>query len=290
MIKLHSAVENLLEAPALAWSSLAWYWGFVVIGLGPRYREYMQSGEWEIDQAFYGNDGNEDINRIPGYEPPVTIKQKFDRAINFYEYCCVSGKQTSINPPWDYPPDIDTIIQLRNTFQSRPQHPNETVAASTDDIFKDNEDFMKLWDVGGALQREERARKYAIEVRQSIEYVRSEVNARLSLTLNQLSKETGFLNRGSVRIAAGVTAEDMDEAMPEEKQLDKLGECYVQTLIRGSETYKKVTTTGIIGRYYKAGHQLESAMWSPEKQRELSGIHNAIVRTWNQLMELKQNA
>jgi hypothetical protein len=277
-LELHSIAEDILEAPALAWSSLAWYWGLSFLGMGPRYMEYMQSGEWEIDKAFL-DESNDEINSIAGYEKTYTIKERFDRAVNFYEYCCVAGKSSSINPPWDYPPDVDTLIALRNRLEAQSQTPDKIITATNESIIDDP--YKAIWEAGGQLKRDERAREYAMQVKESMNYIQGEVAPRMLLTMDQLDKDSGFLKQGFVRNSS-ITTDDMDDVMPQEKQWDKLGCSYIQTTPKG----KTLITEGIIGRYYKAGHNLEIAMWNDERKRELSGIHHATVHTWNQLMEI----
>ena len=282
-LELHAIAEDILEAPALAWSSLAWYWGLSFLGMGPRYMEYMQSGEYEIDKAFFDED-NDQINRIPGYDENFSIKQRFDRAVDFYEYCCIKGKQTSINPPWDFPPDIDTLITFRNRMEARAQPPNEVIKATTDDILSDNADFQKLWDVGNEIKREARAIDYANSIKEAMSYIHGEVAPRMQLTLDQLDKDSGFIESGTVPLTI-VSTDQMDEVMPQESQWNKLGDMYIQHLPSG----KNVIAEGIIGRYYTAGHNLELAMWNEQQKTELSGIHHATVRTWYQLMEIKES-
>lgn len=282
-LELHSIAEDILEAPALAWSSLAWYWGLSFLGMGPRYMEYMQSGEWEVDKAFF-DASNDGINSIAGYEKEVTIKERFDRAVNFYECCCIHGKQTSLNPPWDFPPDVDTLITLRNRLEAKAQAPDQIIQATTDDILKDNPDFQALWEAGGQVQREERAKDYSNRVKEAMSYIQGEVAPRMQLTMDQLDKDSGFITSGHVPLTV-VSTDDMDNVMPQETQLNKLGDMYLHNQLTG----KVVVTEGIIGRYYKAGHSLELAMWNEDRKRELSGIHHATVRTWNQLMEIKRN-
>jgi hypothetical protein len=108
----------------------------------------------------------------------------------------------------------------------------------------------------------------------------------MQLTLDQLDKDTGFLTTGNVEYAAGITCDDLDEVMDDERQWEKLGDVYTQKQFVNGELVTKVVSYGIIGRYYTAGHNLETAMWNEEKKRELSGIHHAIVHSWRQLMDL----
>lgn len=282
-LNLHQLVEDELEAPSLAWNALAWYWGLSFLGMAPSYMQYMQSDDVDIDKAF-NDESNEDVNHIYGYERRLTIKERFDRAVNFYEYCCIRGRQTSINPPWDYPPDIDTLIAFRQRMEANAQNPDALIQASVDDTLATHPDFLRLWNVGGKIKREQRAKEYNERVLDAINYVRSELAPRFQLSLDQLNKDTGFLDTGFVHDDCNVTAELMDETMSEETQWDKLGECYVQKILVGSDIEEHIVTTGIIGRYWIAGHNLESAMFDDERKRELAYAHNATVRTWQQLM------
>jgi hypothetical protein len=241
--------------------------------------EYMQSGEFEVDKAFY-DESNDDFNHPAGCEKNITIKQRFDRAVNHYEYCFVKGRQSSINSPWDHPPDIPTLIALRNRMQAQAQLPDVIIEASIHNLLDTNPDFAALWAAGGKEEREARAIDYATRVQEALSYVHSEVAPRMQLVTEQLNKDTGFLTTGKVRYAVGVTAEDMDEAMPQETQWNKLGDVYIHCGV--------LTAYGLCGRYYKAGHKLELAMYNEERKKELSGIHYLILRTWRQLMEINQ--
>ena len=72
--------------------------------------------------------------------------------------------------------------------------------------------------------------------------------------------------------------------MPDEKHWDKLGDVYVEKTPQRT----RVITLGIIGRYYTAGHNLETAMWNEQRKTELGGIHTLIIRTWRQLMDISK--
>jgi hypothetical protein len=243
----------------------------------------MQSGEYEVDLAFLDG-SNDEINQIAGYGKNLTIKQRFDRAVNFYEHCYIQSRATSINPPWDHAPDVATLISFRNKMEAKPQAANAEIEATTNAML--DEKMAALWEAAGEIQRNDRATIYADKVKEALRYVESEVQPRMSVTIEQLNKDSGFLTSGTVPTTFVGTVADMDEAMPEEKQWDKLGDAYIQTT---PNTGKTVIATGIIGRYFKAGHSLEAAMWSPEKRRELSAIHLATMKTWQQLVTIQQS-
>ncbi len=283
-LALHTFVEQELEAPSLAWSSLCWYWGLSFLGMGPRYFEYMQSGEYEVDKAFF-DEYNDPINQIPGYPQQVTIKQRFDRAVDYYEYCFIAGQRTAMNKPWDLPPDMKTMMDFRNRMEAKPMDPNKTVDASVNSLLADDEAFKELWKVGGSIQREAQAKIYAAKVKEAMKYVEGEVIPRMTLTLQQLNSDTGFLDEGTIPKATvrGIVVEDMDEVMPSEKQWDKLGDAYKQVTPKATT----LITSGIIGRYYTAGHNLERAMWNPDSIRELTAAHHLTIKSWQQLMKYK---
>ena len=279
---IHTFVEQELEAPSLAWSSLAWYWGLSFLGMSPRYFEYMQSGEYEIDKAFF-SEYNDEVNQIPGYGKTLSIKERFDRAVDYYEYCFIQGRKTSINKPWDYPPDIATMISFREKMEARPMDPNEVIDASITDLLE-VDGFAELWKVGGQIQRENQAEIYAAKVKEALKYVESEVVPRMSLTEQQLDKCNGFLDVGKIPDVKGVLPEHMDDVMSQEAQYNKLGDVYKQTTPRETS----IISTGIIGRYYTAGHNLERAMWNPEQIKELTFAHHVTIKSWQQLMNYKR--
>lgn len=278
MLGLHSFVENELEYAALAWNSLAWYWAYSFLGMGPRYKEYMNSGAYELDKAFLFDDDNEGINHIYGYGREITIKERFERAVDFFEYCCVRCRETSINPPYDLPPSLDTIVELFRNTEARPRTPDKAVNQSLAAALVDNDEYQSLWTDGNDQTQEEQFKKYAVERKAAINYVLAEVQPRLQLTMQQLNK-MGFLTSGYVKIADGVTPEFMDEVMPDDAQVTKLG-----TVYRSGAGL--IVTEGITGRYFKAGHNIERAMWNEQRAEQLSGVYHSTLLSWKQLMEL----
>lgn len=282
-LAIHTFTEQELEAPSLAWSSLAWYWGLSFLGMSPKYFEYMQSGEYEMDKAFF-SEYNDEVNQIPGYGKTLTIKERFDRAVDYYEYCFIQGRKTSINKPWDYPPDIATMVSFRERMEAKPMDPNQVIDASITDLLAENEKDVDLWKAGGQIQREEQANIYAAKVKEALKYVEGEVSPRMSLTTQQLDKDTGFLEVGKIPDVKGVVPEDMDEVMTQEAQSNKLGDVYKQVTPKAT----KLISFGIIGRYYTAGHNLERAMWNPEAIKELSFAHHVTIKSWQQLMTYKR--
>jgi hypothetical protein len=285
VLKLHNLAETL-EAPALLWNVLAWYWGMSFMGMAPSYLEYMKSDAPSIDAAF-NDPNNEDINHVLGYPRRLTIKERFDRAVNFYVYCFHKGRSTSINPPWDYPPDVDTLIAQRQRMEGRAQKPDEIIESTVNSIL-DNEDYRNLWNAGGKVKREQRAKDYNQRVLEALDYVRAEIVPRLTLSKDQLSDE-GFLDVGCLPEDYDPTPDQMDEVMPQEVQWEKLGDCYKRKVLHGSEQVEEIVAYGVIGKYYTAGHNLELNMYDEDRKRELSYAHNATVRTWKQLMEVNKD-
>ena len=274
MIKLHDLATNTLQAPSLAWNSLCWYWALSFFGMGPRYLEYMQSGEADIDRMC-------EPTAPIGLEVNLTIEQRFNRAVDYYEYCFIEGTKSAINAPWDLPPTLQVVMDFRNRMEPKARDLDVTIDSSIEELL--DEKTRALWRTGGEIQRQEKARLYAEQTKAAMAYIISEVQPRMQLTMDQLNKDTGFLDTGYVRYAEGIFPEHMDEAMPQETQWDKLGDVYIDPMS------KNVMAYGIIGRYYKAGHQLEQLMTTPERQSELSYAHNMFLHTWAQLMEIRKN-
>jgi hypothetical protein len=181
MLNLHQLVESELEAPALAWNILAYYWGMSAFGLGPAYIEYMQSDQPTIDTAF--NDAlNDDLNQIAGLERRLTIKERFDRAINFYAYCVDQGRRYSINPPYDMPPDVDALVASRLKMEAKAPTADKLIQASNESLLGDRPDLLKLWAMGGTEKRERRAQEYNARVLDTLNYVASEIKSRTQLS------------------------------------------------------------------------------------------------------------
>jgi hypothetical protein len=281
---LHHLVETELEAPALAWNTLTWYWGMSAFGLGPAYKDYMQSDESWSELAF-NDPSNAEINRIAGLERKLTIKERFDRAANFYVYCYDRGRLTSINPPFDSPPTVDDLMLSRLQSESKTSPPDKLIQASSDSLL--DEHHQKLWAIGGQKQREQRALAYNARVLDTLQYVAAEINSLYNVVDDQLS-ETGFLAEGHTGQQFNVTVDMMDEVMSEETQDKKFGECYVQKTPSGVD----IILSGIFGAYYTMGHNLELAMFDEESKNRLSSIYHAILHTWRQLYDInsKENS
>jgi hypothetical protein len=282
MLHLHALVKNQLEAPGMAWNILAYYWGMSAFGLGPAYVDYMQSDAAQQDIAWH-DPKNEGINRIIGYGRPLTIKERFDRAVNFYLYCYEQGMKTAVNPPFDEPPSPEDLIDSRMRMESKALGPDKLIQASTDAALKDRPDLRTLWEVGGKEQREQRAKSYNARVLDTLQHVAAEIKALTQLTDDQLS-ETGFIESGFIRGDFNVTVDMMDEVMSEEVQDKKLGECYLQHTPEGTT----LILSGMLGSYYTLGHNLELAMYDPESKARLSSAHHAILHTWRQLDEIRK--
>lgn len=277
MRHLHQLVENELEAPALAWNILAYYWGMSAFGLGPAYKDYMQSDQYQQDLAW--NDPDNDLINAPvGLRRSLTIKERFDRAANFYVYCYEQGRSNSINPPFDTPPSLDDLIQSRMRMETKPSPPDKIIKDVNDALLGDNPELKKLWNKGGEEKRKERAEQYNARVLETLRYIENEISSFMLTTSEQLT-ETGFLAEGWTGRRFNVTTAMMDETMPEDVQDRKFGECYLQPSPSGS----KLILSGIFGAYYTMGHNLELAMFDEESKTRLSATYHAIMHTWRQL-------
>jgi hypothetical protein len=283
MHNLHQLVEHSLEAPALAWNKLAFYWGMSAFGLGPAYIDYMQSDAAEIDRAF-NDPANDDLNQIAGLDRRLTIKERFDRAANFYSYCYQQGMRTSINPPFDSPPDIETLMLSRLRMETKTPASDLFIQANTDSLLADRPDLLSLWKIGGQRQRKRRAENYNTRVLEHLNHIASELQSLVQVTGDQLS-DTGFLLENLHGVQFNVTAGLMDNTMPQEVQQRKFGECYVQRTLDEEPT---LVCSGIFGAYYTMGHNLELAMFDQESKSRLSSIHHAILHTWRQLDEISK--
>jgi hypothetical protein len=166
-------------------------------------------------------------------------------------------------------------------MESKASPPNKLIQASTDSLL--TEEQQRLWVIGGQEQRDRRARAYNARVLDTLQYIASEINSLTSLVDDQLD-ETGFLATGTTGIGFNVTANLMDETMPEEVQERKFGDCYIQKTPKEST----IVLSGIFGNYYTMGHNLELAMFDEESKARLSSIHHAIMYTWRQLYDISQ--
>lgn len=283
MRHLHHLVETRLEAPALAWSYLAYYWGMSAFGLGPAYKEYMQSDRPEQDKAF-NDPSNEDLNKIAGYDRRPTIQERFNRSANFYVYCYEQGSRTSINPPFDMPPILADLIATRLHSEPKAAPPDEAIQASNESILGDRPELQKLWAQGQHEQQEQRAQAYNAKVLETLQYVSAEIESLFTVTTDQLS-ETGFLIAGHTGQGFNVTADLMDEVMPADVQDKKFGECRIVSLPYSG---KELIRSGIFGAYYTMGHNLELAMFDEESKSRLSSTHHAILHTWRQLYDINK--
>lgn len=283
MLNLHQLVDIQLEAPALAWNILAFYWGMSAFGLGPAYKDYMQSDAASLDAAW-NDPSNIELNHIAGLKRHLTIKERFDRATNFYVYCYDQGRRTSINPPFDMPPTVDDLMQSRLRSGSIVSKSDTLIEASNSAVLGDKPELLDMWALGGKEQRERRSISYNEKVLETLQYVATEINSLTAITSAQLG-ETGFLVSGETGIKFNVTVDLMDQVMSEEVQDTKFGECYIQHT--PSET--KMILSGIFGAYYTQGHNLELAMFDEESKSRLSSTYHAILHTWRQLYDISKN-
>jgi hypothetical protein len=282
MKHLHHLVETQLEAPALAWNMLTWYWGMSAFGLGPTYKDYMQSDHSAQSDLAFNDPSNDALNQISGLSRRLTIKERFDRAVNFYAYCYEQGMKTSINPPFDEPPTVDELLLSRLRSEPKTPPPDKLIQASSDSLL--TKDQQKLWAMGEQKQREQRAQAYNARVLDTLQYVASEIRSCTQLLNEQLS-QTGFLVDGLHGTQFNVTVDLMDETMLDEVQDNKFGDCYIQP---SSTEPSKMALSGIFGAYYTMGHNIELAMFDEESKTRLSSIHHAILHTWRQLYDLSQ--
>ena len=276
MHNLHDLVENRLEAPGLAWSNLAYYWGMSAFGLGPAYIDYMATDAASIDAAF-----NEcELSQIAGLERHLTLKERFDRAINFYAYCFEQGQRSAINPPYDAPPTVDELVASRMRMENKVSSLDKLATTTIQSLLSPQQ--QKLWALGAKQQREDRAQSYNDRVLDCLQYVASELSSLIAITSDQLG-ETGFLVTGTTGARFNVTADLMDQVMPEEVQDRKFGTCYIEPSSTGPSS---LILSGIFGAYYTMGHNLELAMFDDESKRRLTSTYHAVIHTWRQLEEI----
>ena len=285
MQHLHQLVETQLESPALAWNILAFYWGMSAFGLGPAYKDYMQSDHSAQNDLAWNDPSNVEINRIAGLKRNLTLKERFDRAANFYAYCFDQGTRTSVNPPYDLPPTVDDLMQARLRSSSTISKPDALIEASNSAVLGDKPELANMWALGGKEQREHRSKTYNDKVLGTLQYVAAEINSLTSITRDQLS-DVGFLAEGHTGQRYNVTVDLMDQVMSEEVQDTKFGECYVQPSSTGTS---KMILSGIFGGYYTLGHNLELAMYDEERKARLSSAYHAILHTWRQLYDIHQS-
>ena len=284
MQHLHQLVETQLETSALAWNILAFYWGMSAFGLGPAYKDYMQSEHSVQNDLAWNDPSNAEINRISGFKRNLTLKERFDRAVNFYLYCYDQGRKNSINPPYDMPPTIDDLMQARLRSGSTVSKPDALIEASNSAVLGDKPELLGMWALGGQEKRERRSKAYNAKVLDTLQYVATEITSLTDVTKDQLS-DTGFLTEGITGVHYNVTTVLMDEVMSEEVQDTKFGECYVQP---SSTEPSKMVLSGIFGTYYTMGHNLELAMFDEDSKTRLGSIYHAILHTWRQLYDISQ--
>jgi len=276
-LKLHDLAETHIVAPALAWARLARYWGNSLIGISPKYMEYMQSDAPEIDRAFL-DASNDDINRIIGFDKQETVETRFNRVANYYEYCCVRNRETSQNWPFDSAPTVKDLVAWRRTQEtSLPQN------ALTDTVIEGlSEEQQAMFNIGIKEKQATRSELYADKVKEALSFVENEMATRMSLTLDILDKETGFLAEGYVPQDMTTDTSEMDAAIAQDNQWNMLGDSYLAN--DGT-----VVQFGLIRTYLTAAHNIKLQMYTPERQREFSGIFQLTIKSWQQLLEIQSN-
>ena len=274
-IGLHQLAETELIAPALTWARLARYWGNSFIGISPKYMDYMQSDMVDVDRAFL-DASNDGINHIIGLGKQETVEARFNRVVNYYEYCCIRNRETSQNWPFDSAPSVtDLVAWRRQQDNSLPRNalPGVVIEGLTPEQ-------QAMFNIGMEEKSLVRSQDYADRVKEALSYVESEIASRMQLTLDILDKETGFLIDGYVPQDLHDDPVDMDDAIPQETQWNMLGDSYLAP--DGT-----IVQFGLTSTYLNAAHNIKLQMYSPEREREFSGIFQLTIRTWQQLLELK---
>lgn len=272
---LHQLAENELVAPALVWARLARYWGNSFIGISPKYMDYMQSDQVGVDRAFL-DASNDGINSIIGFEKQETVEARFNRVVEYYEYCCVRNRETSQNWPFDSAPSVTDLVAWRRQ-QDNTLPPNALTGVVVEGLTPEQQ---AMFNVGLEEKTIVRSQDYADRVKEALSYVESEIASRMQLTLDILDKETGFLVEGYVPASLPTDPKDMDEAIPQETQWNMLGDSYLAA--DGT-----VVQFGLISTYLNAAHNIKLQMYSPEREREFSGIFQLTVKTWQQLLDIQ---
>ena len=276
-IGLHQLADSELIAPALAWARLARYWGNSFIGIGPKYMDYMQSDQVGVDRAFL-DASNDGINHIIGLGKQETVEARFNRVVNFYEHCCVRNRETSHNWPFDSAPAVKDLVAWRR--QQDNTLPRE---ALTDVVIEGlSPEQQAMFNIGIEEKTKVRSQDYADRVKEALSYVESEIASRMQLTLDILDKETGFLIDGYVPAMLDDDPVVMDETIAQETQWNMLGDSYLAA--DGT-----IVQFGLISTYLNAAHNIKLQMYSPEREREFSGIFQLTVKTWQQLLTIQSN-
>jgi hypothetical protein len=276
-IGLHGLAESHLIAPALTWARLARYWGNSFIGISPKYMEYMQSDAVEVDRAFL-DASNDGINHIIGLDKQETVETRFNRVVNYYEYCCVRNKETSQNWPFDSAPNVKDLVAWRR--QQQTSLPKNQL---TDPVIEGlTPEQQAMFNIGIEEKELSRSEHYADKVKEALSFVESEIASRMSLTLDILDKETGFLTDGYVPQEMHTDTDDMDSFIAQDTQWNMLGDSYLAA--DGT-----VVQFGLISTYLNAAHNIKLQMYNPERQREFSGIFQLTIKTWQQLLEMQDN-
>jgi hypothetical protein len=285
-IGLHQLADTELIAPALVWARLARYWGNSFIGIGPKYMDYMQSDQVGVDRAFL-DASNDGINSIIGFDKQETVEARFNRVVNFYEHCCIRNKETSQNWPFDSAPAVKDLVAWRR--QQENTLPRE---ALTDVVIEGlSPEQQAMFNIGMETKSQVRAENYADRVKESLDYIESEIASRMTLTLDILDKETGFLvdggigkqdeNLNYVPYESNIDPSDMDSIINQDTQWNMLGDSYLAA--DGT-----VVQFGLISTYLNAAHNIKLQMYSPEREREFSGIFQLTVKTWQQLLAIQE--
>jgi hypothetical protein len=275
-IGLHQLADNELIAPALVWARLARYWGNSFIGISPKYMDYMQSDAPGVDRAFL-DASNDAINHIIGLGKQETVEARFNRVVNFYEHCCVRNKETSQNWPFDSAPSVTDLVAWR-----RKQDNTLPREALTDVVIEGlTPEQQAMFNIGIEEKTKIRSQDYADRVKEALSFVESEIASRMQLTLDILDKETGFLIDGYVPAILNDDPVIMDETINQDTQWNMLGDSYLAA--DGT-----VVQFGLISTYLNAAHNIKLQMYSPEREREFSGIFQLTLRTWQQLLAIQE--
>lgn len=260
-----------LASPALAYRELAKLWLRKAFAAGDAFRQYKESGMEVIDSAFM-DESNEGINHIYGFEgyKPPTIA--FNQYIEGYIYCCAMNAMTSVNPPFDTVQPLRESAEWRKRFVPKSGQTSDALHEGLEE-----QEAKLLAALVGELTSEKRERTESDRIK-SIDYVVSEIEPRLMLAMGQIDKDRGFATEV---VGEGVDPDFLDSLLTREDQETLLGECRREG--------GKVAREGIRGAYATAVANLQRAMFSPEMERQLSGVFWDVRESWVYLMRINRS-
>jgi len=204
-------VVHVVNNPVIAWKVISNYWIGYLLNYGPRYQEYLRTEESKgIDSNFYDDPLNDIINQIPGYEKPLTPKQKFEQLTEYYSYCYEKNQQCLALLPLNERQYVAAMSPVDAAGFRRNRDPREP---NMDDIDKNVElgKFRASYANKIKEMRRKKAQRFHHSVEDSSDFVIAEIMNAVQFSKDQCGAQITDGDLGAAWLKGDKYVEFIDE-------------------------------------------------------------------------------